>query len=560
MTLRVSFGQGGSPTQWYLPGTVPAALPNPLPGLPEPDALTDGPHSPAWDDTPLFGGLVEAETIGGTDHSFDVTGGWNSVKNAFAQSDQAEHLRFDGFVQVDVDVGAAEPSDGSVIEVVGAKRGNIVTGGGDDIITIETLSNGTAWVNEFRVNTDGGDDLVTIAGLDRAEELAGGDTTYAAFAGTSGAWNTSGNTTRTFIDLGAGNDRFTGHGSADTVTGGAGNDTASGGAGSDTWVLSGAKAGYGFAFANGSWRITDTNLADGDDGSDTIVGFETAQFGDGSTMALRPPAPAGNLVLWNRLDSAAAATNSEVGPDGTLAGGSFVPGVFGTAWRAQPEDTTAYYPAPVEMNGLSFPSSVINAPAGTIEFWARLEGYAGMVGDNGPGLLLTAPYHEVGAMPPGTYLVGFGSNDGGGNGGLVGAVGDANTTGTGSFFADQTFEGILGGDASAWHHYAISWDAAGFADLGQPDREVMLFIDGTAASTHWEEAVLRAFGPSGPIYGTGDLTDPYGEVLVLGFNSGPSNPWLDGSAVEFDNLKVWDVAKTDFTDRFIEDSGFTLIA
>jgi hypothetical protein len=212
------------------------------------------------------------------------------------------------------------------------------------------------------------------------------------------------------------------------------------------------------------------------------------------------------------------------------------------------------------MNGWSFPPSVINAPAGTIEFWARLEGYAGMVGDNGAGLLLTAPYHEVGAEPPGTYLMGFGGNDGGGNDGLVGAVGDANTTGTGSFLADQTFEGILGGNASAWHHHAISWDAGGFAALGQPDREVMLFIDGTPASTPWEEAVLRAVGPSGPIHATGDLTDPYGEVLVLGFNSGPSNPWLDGSAVEFDNLKVWDVARTDFSDRFIEDSGFTLIA
>ncbi len=47
MTLRVSFGQGGSPSQCHLPGTNPTVLPNPLPGLPAPDAITNGPYSPA---------------------------------------------------------------------------------------------------------------------------------------------------------------------------------------------------------------------------------------------------------------------------------------------------------------------------------------------------------------------------------------------------------------------------------------------------------------------------------------------------------------------------------
>lgn len=558
MTLKVSFGQGGSPTQWYLPGSNPAALPSPLPGLPEADALTNGPHSPAWDDTALFGGLVEAETIGGTDHSFDVTGGWNSVKNAFAQSDQAEHLRFDGFVHVDIAVGSAEPADGSVIEVVGAKRGNIVTGDGNDIITVEMLSNEGQWNNEFRIVAGGGDDLVTLAGLDRAEELAGGDTTYAAFAGTSGRWNSSGSDTTTFTDLGAGHDRFTGHGSTDTVVGGAGNDLASGGTGADTWVLSGLETGYLFAFANGRWVITDTNLADGNDGSDDITGFEAVRFADGSSMSLQSPQQ--GLVLWNRLGSAPEATNSEVGPDGTLVGGSFVPGMFGQAWRAEPGDSTRYELDPAELKGLAFPSSVINAEAGTIEFWARLEGYTGWVGDNGPGLVLSAPISPVSAAPAGSHYIGFGSNDGAGNGGLVAAAGDANTTGTDVFWTSQSFAEILGGDAEGWHHYALSWSADGFAALGQPNREVMLFIDGAVVSTHWEESVLRSFGPSGPIFGTGELTAPYGEQLVLAYNSGPSNAWLDGSAVEFDNLKVWDVAKTNFTDRFAEDSGFTLIA
>jgi hypothetical protein len=230
-----------------------------------------------------------------------------------------------------------------------------------------------------------------------------------------------------------------------------------------------------------------------------------------------------------------------------------VPGVFGNAWRAEPDDATSYLDATT--SGLSHGSYVINPSAGTIEFWARLEGFGGTI-DLAPipGLMATVPLHPVGAVPPGTWILAFTSNDGGGNGGLVGQVGDVNTTGTDAFGQGTTYEDILGPDVEGWHHYAISWRETGFAMLGQPDREVMLFVDGAPVSTHWEEAVLRGFDANGaPIFGSAALVPPLGAELVLGVD-GPGQEWPPGTAVEFDNLKVWNVAKTDFSDRFDESS------
>lgn len=551
MSLKVSFGQGGKPSQWHLLGTPVALLPPAPPGgqPPVPDALGAGPFSPGWDDALLFGGLVAADTVGGTAHGFDVVGGWNSVKNAFAQSDEAEELRFDGFVHVDIDVGRGDPGGRSIITIIGAKRGNIVTGAGDDVIRVALLSNETTWSTQFRIASGGGDDVVELEGLDRDRELAAGDTTYAAFAnGAKGTWNTSGAGMRSIVDLGAGNDRFIGHGSDDTVTGGAGNDLADGGEGADTWVLSGLKADYDVAYAAGRWIVTDTDTSDGDDGRDDLGGFERVRFGDGNEMALRPPPPPLALVLWNRLGGVDEVAASEVGPAGTLAGGTFLPGVFGGAWRASAADASLYYQRPPGLDGLGFPSAVINPTSGTIEVWARLEGFSGWVASTGtmPGLFATIPVQDSGTGAGGTWVVAFTANDGGGGYGLSGQAGDRNFTATNATFTPR-YDDILGGDATGWHHYAFSWNADGFASLGQPEREAMLFLDGVPVSSHWEERV-----DSGAGYGTGALIPPLGAILALAID-GPA--WPAGTAVSFDNLKVWSGAKTDFSDRFDEDAG-----
>ena len=253
--------------------------------------------------------------------------------------------------------------------------------------------------------------------------------------------------------------------------------------------------------------------------------------------------PTTDLMLRNRLDSAATVEASSVGPDGSFLSGSFVPGMFGGAWQAGSGD----------LRGISFPSSVINPEHGTIEFWARISGVTGTIptGDR-PLFFQTEPLHLDLTQPWSDWRLGLNGNDGAGNGGLTGAVGDGNTTGTGVFGNSYSYAGVLG-DPGAWHHYALVWDAAGLPELGLPDRQVAVLLDGQVASGHWEPNVLRGFGPDGPVFTTGELTAPNGDRLVLLPLAGPD--WPDQASVTLDNLKVWDVARADFSDRFQEAGG-----
>jgi Ca2+-binding RTX toxin-like protein/acid phosphatase family membrane protein YuiD len=67
----------------------------------------------------------------------------------------------------------------------------------------------------------------------------------------------------------------------DTIAGGAGNDTLNGGAGNDTVVYSGDSLGYSITTISANqFQVTDTNLADGDDGTDLLTDIEILQFSD----------------------------------------------------------------------------------------------------------------------------------------------------------------------------------------------------------------------------------------------------------------------------------------
>jgi len=204
-------------------GTVPVA-----------NALTSGALAPAWEAT-LFNGLVGYTGAGGR-QVFDVVNAWNSVKNAFLQLASGGKYGFDGFVQVDVNASAAAGAESVDLLLQGVKRGNTVTGSGNDRVEIQMLSNEKYWDNEFRVSTGAGDDTVVLRGLDRGGQLASDDATYEAMTGGAylGEWNTSGSYTKAFVDLGTGNDKFLGHGSADDARGGVGDDVLDGGAGDDT--------------------------------------------------------------------------------------------------------------------------------------------------------------------------------------------------------------------------------------------------------------------------------------------------------------------------------------
>lgn len=114
--------------------------------------------------------------------------------------------------------------------------------------------------------------------------------------GPSGPVGTGGSLLR--LSGGAGNDSLTGssgndmiYGSMgdDVLTGRAGDDYLSGGDGNDIAIFSGTMASYSIVTSGGSIVITDNApTIDGNDGTDTLSGIETAQFADGSVGIAAP--------------------------------------------------------------------------------------------------------------------------------------------------------------------------------------------------------------------------------------------------------------------------------
>lgn len=190
MRFSIGLGRTGSATQWYLPGTDIARLPSPPDSAPAPvpGALEESVTSIGGSGA-LLNGLVGV--VGSPDAGsglvLDVLGAWNSVKNGSFLSDEAGNVTLSGFVHADVVLG--DGGDSSVL-LHGAKRGNVLTGGGDDTVTIEAASNVHAWVNEFRVATGRGDDTVVVRALDTAAAAAS-DATFAATTSGAGAFTGS---------------------------------------------------------------------------------------------------------------------------------------------------------------------------------------------------------------------------------------------------------------------------------------------------------------------------------------------------------------------------------
>ncbi len=224
------------------------------------------------------------------------------------------------------------------------------------------------------------------------------------------------------------------------------------------------------------------------------------------------------LVLWNRLESSASVCASEIGPNGTFKGGSFTAGVFGQAFVA----TAA------ERRCITFPCyPVINATAGTIEFWAKLIGYPTNI-SGGPIFIASGS--------PSWLRVELNNNDGLGHGGVVG-VWRHQRAYTGNF-GIWTYDSVLGaGQRANWHHYALVWASGGIPGLS--GRKLAVYIDGVL-KTPYEQA--DPYGWYSPVSPTA--------MLDLLEGAGVAN-----TSVAFDNLKIWSITKTDFSDRLVEDAG-----
>ena len=213
--------------------------------------------------------------------------------------------------------GSAE-TDGSFLTYGGLGTDSITGGAGDDGFYFGPGK----WQPGDIVAGGGGNDQLALdgdyaitigseAGVETLVLLAGPSTTPNNFNITlSDLWATSGasrtvfarnvttaltingsaesNANLTYFGGRAGDTLTTGGGD-DVIHGLEGNDSITGGDGSDTAVYQGARATYSVVTGGGNVQIVDNDaVADGDDGTDTVVGIEFAQFSD-QTISITSP-------------------------------------------------------------------------------------------------------------------------------------------------------------------------------------------------------------------------------------------------------------------------------
>ncbi len=79
-------------------------------------------------------------------------------------------------------------------------------------------------------------------------------------------------------------DTLVGGGGGDTLVGGGGNDTINGGSGTDTASFAGNASDYGISISGSTVTVTDNNVTDGDDGTDTVTTVEVLDFAGGNVL------------------------------------------------------------------------------------------------------------------------------------------------------------------------------------------------------------------------------------------------------------------------------------
>jgi hypothetical protein len=218
-----------------------------------------------------------------------------------------------------------------------------------------------------------------------------------------------------------------------------------------------------------------------------------------------------DLVLWNKLGSETDVLNSEVGPDFTIIPGASIAYetvMFDGGITATAEDTVSKIHVPTDM---LFPGS---KNRGTLEFWAKFlvdsddpESYMrGVIGNQNHNY----PYYT-------TIIFGFKPY-------IWVQYGDAHV-------AVQSIAApwIHAGDIV---HFAVSWDKDGIDGSADICR---VYVDGVLAETS-------------TIGATWDQP-PEPEFYVLSHTGGHYHSFDN---IVIDNIKIYDHAKTDFSDRFNE--------
>jgi Ca2+-binding RTX toxin-like protein len=287
----------------------------------------------AGDDTLSGGGNNDVFQVSGTTGGFDAVDGGAGTADVIQATTGAtmiglrsvtgvETISSAGFTGVYISGSAADDTL-SFLNVALNGIVRIEGGAGNDTLTGNNTIN-TIWggIGNDRISGDAGNDVlvgddgddVLIGGLGNDNLNGGLGVDTVDYSAATAAWTinlaaassqaVSGKEVDTISNVenvvgGAGIDTITGTavanvlnggGNNDRITGGAGNDRIEGGAGTDVAVFAGLQASYSIATSAGTIQIVDNQpTTDGNDGTDTLLAVEKAEFKGGVQVSLATP-------------------------------------------------------------------------------------------------------------------------------------------------------------------------------------------------------------------------------------------------------------------------------
>lgn len=237
--------------------------------------------------------LSEVETItGGSYTGVYIRGSAGNDTLDFTGTTLTAITRIDGGAGNDIITGNSAANviaggNGNDYLFGGAGNDTLTGDAGDDIL-IGGLGNdvlnggaGIDWVDYSGSTAN----LTVSLGVTAAQTVTAGEsdtiTNVENILGGSGNDILTGSTAANVLSGGAGNDR---------ITGGAGNDSINGGQGTDIAVFAGVSTTYAISTVNGNIQIVDNATSqDGNDGTDTLLSIETAEFKNGVQIGLAAP-------------------------------------------------------------------------------------------------------------------------------------------------------------------------------------------------------------------------------------------------------------------------------
>ncbi|MBI4977615.1 MAG: hypothetical protein HZC28_09040 [Spirochaetes bacterium] len=221
-----------------------------------------------------------------------------------------------------------------------------------------------------------------------------------------------------------------------------------------------------------------------------------------------------SLILWNKLDSSSSFSNSEVGSNGWFIGNSsyysFAAGKFNNGLQM-----TGYFDC---ANKAVFPGSVVSNKKQCIEFWYKKTG----AWQSGAGADL---FCQGVPGSPNQNIEGCISTGYSGNYEL--RFGYAGTHLYSSFYNSNFI-------SNQNYHLAFVWDEDG---IGGGSNKIRIYVDGVLVGA-------TNYGVARNV----ELSQPFVVGDIHATSGWPE--WCAQGVI--DNLKIWNYAKTNFSDRFSE--------